>query len=243
MGSENQVWVMLNMRKIKKKLVVFGLKVYAEIVWDYFTNDSEYEVVAFTVDKDYLTTDIFCGLPVIPFEEIEAHFPPENFYMHIAIVYGNMNRLREDKYWGAKKKGYTLVNYISSQAFVWHDVHMGDNIFIFENNTVQKSVTLGRGVILWSGNHIAHHSNIGEFTFISSQVALAGFSKIGKNCFIGVNSSMCDQLNIGDFCWIGHGTVINNDIPEYSMVRAGESQIKLLNEKVLNRYLNRRSKG
>ena len=37
---ENPVWVMLNMRKTKKKLVIFGLKVYAEIVWDYFTNDS-----------------------------------------------------------------------------------------------------------------------------------------------------------------------------------------------------------
>ena len=37
-----------------KKLLIFGDRVYAEIVYEYFTFDSEYEVAAFVVDKEYI---------------------------------------------------------------------------------------------------------------------------------------------------------------------------------------------
>lgn len=226
-----------------KKLVIFGTRIYGEIVWDYFTHDSDYEVVAFTVDKQYLNEETFCGLPVVPFEDIETHYPPDEYHMHIAIVYGDMNRLREKKYLEAKQKNYTLANYISSHAFVWHNVKMGDNCFIFEHNTVQPSVTMGNGVILWSGNHIAHHTIIGDYSFITSHVVLAGFCEVGTHCFLGGNVCMRDQITIGNYCWVGHGAVLNNDIPDFSMVRAEGSQVKPLKEKVLNRYLSSRSMG
>ena len=38
----------------KKKLVIFGIANFAEIAHYYFSNDSEYEVVAFTVDTAYV---------------------------------------------------------------------------------------------------------------------------------------------------------------------------------------------
>ena len=44
------------------RLVIFGNRVYAEIVWDYFSRDSDYEVVGFTVDADYISETTFCGL-------------------------------------------------------------------------------------------------------------------------------------------------------------------------------------
>lgn len=226
-----------------KKLVIFGTRIYAEMVWDYFTHDSDYEVVAFTVDKQYMTDDTFCGLPVVPFEKVETLYPPDEYHMHIAIVYGDLNRLRERKYLEAKQKNYTLANYISSHAFVWHNVRMGDNCFIFEHNTVQPSVTIGNGVILWSGNHIAHHTIIGDYSFITSHVVLAGFCEVGRNCFLGGNVCMRDQIKIGNYCWVGHGAVLNNDIPDFSMVRVDGSPVKPLKEKVLNRYLSGRSMG
>ena len=225
------------------RLVIFGNRVYAEIVWDYFSRDSDYEVVGFTVDADYISETTFCGLPVVPFEEVEKYFPPEENHMHIAIVYGDLNRLREKKYREAKEKNYRLANYVSSHAFHWPNVTMGDNCFIFEHNTVQPSVTLGNGVILWSGNHIAHHTTVGDFSFITSHVVLAGFCEVGTNCFLGGNVCMRDQIKIGNYCWVGHGAVLNNDVPDYSMVRAEGSRVKPLKEKALNRYLSGRSIG
>jgi len=36
----------------------------------------------------------------------------------------------------AKRKGYTLVSYISSKCNHWGDTLIGDNCFIFEDNTI-----------------------------------------------------------------------------------------------------------
>ena len=57
-------------------IVIFGAGEIAEIAHFYFKHDSEYEIYAFCVDPEYLSADRFCGLPVIPFEEVEKQFPP-----------------------------------------------------------------------------------------------------------------------------------------------------------------------
>jgi hypothetical protein len=49
------------------KVVVFGTELVAELAHYYLTNDSEHEIVAFTVNKEYIKEDTFCGLPVLPF--------------------------------------------------------------------------------------------------------------------------------------------------------------------------------
>lgn len=46
-----------------KKLVIFGLGEIAELACYYFTEDSDYQVVGFTVDEDYKTTDLFMENP------------------------------------------------------------------------------------------------------------------------------------------------------------------------------------
>jgi|688.fasta_scaffold323618_1 sugar O-acyltransferase (sialic acid O-acetyltransferase NeuD family) len=192
------------MKLIKqKKLIIFGDSAFAEIAYEYFTQDSEYQVVAFTVSKEYLNKDLFFGLPVVPFEEIDLLYPPTEFDMHIALVYNSLNRVRRQFYLFAKEKGYKLANYISTRAFVWGNVEIGDNVFIFENNTIQPFVKIGSNNVFWSGNHIGHHSVIGSHNFISSHVVVSGFCTIGDNNFFGVNSTMGNNLNVGSDCLIG----------------------------------------
>ncbi|KAQ91303.1 sialic acid O-acetyltransferase NeuD, partial [Mycobacterium tuberculosis MD15212] len=48
-----------------KPLVIFGSGDIAQLAHYYFTRDSEYEVVAFTVDRDYASVSEFCGLPLV----------------------------------------------------------------------------------------------------------------------------------------------------------------------------------
>lgn len=225
--------------KKDKKLVIFGLKDYAEIVYEYFTHDSPYEVAAFTVDREYIKEEKFCGLPVVPFEEIERLYPPETHEIHAAIVYGELNRLRARVCDKAKAKGYKLASYVSSHSFVWRNVKIGEHCFIFEDNTVQPFVEIGDNVILWSGNHIGHSSRIGNNCFISSHVVISGFCEIGENCFIGVNTSIGNHLKIGKECWIGQGSVINKDVSPHSLVKAQAAEVKDLNEESLFKYLKR----
>ncbi len=202
-----------------KKILIFGDSAFAEIAYEYFTYDSPYEVVAFTVSSAFLTKNELFGIPIVPFENIEKHYSPSEYEMHIALVYNNLNRNRKKFYEESKAKGYKLANYVSSKAFVWHNVTMGDNCFIFEDNTIQPFVSLGSDNVLWSGNHIGHHSKIGSHNFISSHVVISGFCEIGDGNFMGVNTTMGNNLVIGDDCLIGSFSHIVKNIPTGSLLR------------------------
>ena len=84
------------------KVVIFGVLDTAELAHFYLTHDSEHEVVAFTVDAAYRETETFLGLPVVPFEEIERHYPPETHHLFVAMGCRQMNRIRQEKYAAAK---------------------------------------------------------------------------------------------------------------------------------------------
>src|SRR5260370_1140099 len=56
-----------------RRLVVIGDSLFAEIALEYFTHDSEYDVVGFAVEKAYRKQDTFHGLPVHGFETLEEH--------------------------------------------------------------------------------------------------------------------------------------------------------------------------
>jgi UDP-3-O-[3-hydroxymyristoyl] glucosamine N-acyltransferase len=146
--------------------------------------------------------------------------------MHIALVYNSLNRLRKQFYIEAKLKGYKLANYLSSKAFVWNNVELGDNIFIFEDNTIQPFVKIGSNNVFWSGNHIGHHSIIGSHNFISSQVVISGFCNIGNSNFMGVNSTMGNNLSLGDDCVVGSFVHIVKDIPNGSFIKGLPSKIE-----------------
>lgn len=226
-----------------KKLIIFGVEDFAQLAFEYFTHDSDYEVVAFTVDGSYISVAELHGLPVVPFEELEQKFPAAQHDVYAAIVYGKLNRVRQELCSRIKEKDYKLASYISSRAFIWRNVVIGEHCFIFEDNTIQPFVKIGDNVIMWSGNHIGHHSTIGDHCFLTSHVVVSGWCEIGTHCFIGVNSTLANNTHIGDACWIGHGTVLSGDVPERSLVKSVNSEIVKLNEAVLFRSLARSSRN
>ena len=194
-----------------KKLIIFGTGDIAQLAFYYFSNYSNYEVVAFTVDQQYLLGHDFCNLPVIEFELLYEHYPPCEYFLFVAISYKKLNSIRKEKYIAAKKLGYRLASYISPHATILNNNMIGDNCFILENNTIQPYVSIGNNVTLWSGNHIGHHSVINDHTFIASHVVISGGVKIGEQCFIGVNSTVRDHINIGDRCIVGAGSILLSD--------------------------------
>lgn len=190
------------------KVVVFGTGSFAQVVHFYLTHDSDHEVVAFTVHENHLTEKELLGLPIVPFENLERDYPPDAHQMYISIGYKNLNRVRAAVYAEAKSKGYELVSYISSKCTHWGTPDIGDNCFIFEDNTIQPFVKIGNDVIMWSGNHIGHHSTIGDHCFITSHVVISGHVQVGDYCFIGVNATTRDSITIGQSCLIGAGSLI-----------------------------------
>jgi sugar O-acyltransferase (sialic acid O-acetyltransferase NeuD family) len=201
-----------------KKLILIGDSAFAEIAYEYFTHDSEYEVVAFSVERAYLRREELFGLPIVPFEELAERFPAAEHSFYAALVYTQGNALRRRLYESAKAMGFRPASYISPHAFVWRNVKLGEHCFIFEHNVVQPFVSIGDDVVLWSGNHIGHHSSIGDHCFLSSHVVVSGFCKIGSSCFMGVNSSVANNTNVGDRCVVGAGALILGDVEDGTTV-------------------------
>lgn len=198
-----------------KKLVIIGAGEMAAIAYEYFTYDSSYEVVGFSVENEYLIKFKEKNLydkPVVSFESITDSFSPETHHAFVAIPASKLNRLRTRFYLSAKALGYELATYISSHAFVWRNVEIGDNCFIFENNTVQPFVKIGNNVILWSGNHIGHRTEIADNCFLSSHVVVSGYCKIGTSCFLGVNSTLNDNVSIPNDCIIASGALVTKSL-------------------------------
>lgn len=201
-----------------QKIIIFGDGDIAELADFYFTHDSAFDVVAFTVDAAYLKRDEFRGRPVVPFEQIAELYPPEQYLLFVALSYAKLNGLRADRVAAAKAKGYRLASYLSSRATVFPGFELRENCFILEDNTIQPFAKIGSNVTLWSGNHIGHHSTIDDDVFVASHVVVSGGVKIGRGSFVGVNVTLRDHVTIGEQCVLGAGALVLENQPDNSVV-------------------------
>jgi sugar O-acyltransferase (sialic acid O-acetyltransferase NeuD family) len=190
------------------ELVIFGAADVARLAHTYFARDSTHRVVAFTVDRAFVSSDRFLDLPLIAFEQVADEYPPDRYEMFVAIGYAQMNGIRAERYAAAKRAGYRLASYVSSRCTWLADEPAGENAFILEDNTIQPFVRIGNNVTLWSGNHIGHDSVIGDHCFITSHVVVSGRVTVGERCFIGVNATIRDAVSIAPQTLIGAGAVI-----------------------------------
>nr|MBP7323909.1 acetyltransferase [Deltaproteobacteria bacterium] len=192
-------------------IVIFGAGAIAKLAHHYFSSDTNHEVAAFAVDKEYRNADSFLDLPLLEFEHVAHNFPPDKYKMFVALSYARMNSVRAQKYYQAKSLGYSFVTYVSSRCTFLSEHPVGENCFVLEDNTIQPFVRIGNNVTLWSGNHIGHDSVIGDHCFISSQVVVSGNVHIGSYSFLGVNAAIHNSVVIAPETLVGAGSVIQED--------------------------------
>lgn len=197
-----------------KKIVLFGNSGNAEMICRYLKYDSQYEVVAFTVDRAFIISTTLLDLPVVPFEEIETLYPPAMYDMILPISFQKVNRLREQKYNEAKSKGYHLVSYVSSKAAVWPDIVLGDNCIFMEQSVICPFARIGNDVFIGPGAVIGHHVIIEDHTFVSPSAVILGGAKIGPFCLIGANATIREGVSVARECIIGVGSSITKNTVE-----------------------------
>lgn len=199
------------------KVILFGVLDTAELAHFYLEHDSEHEVIAFTLNREYITETTFKGLPVVPFEEVETIYSPAEYSFFAPMTGKNMNRNRERVYLEAKAKGYSFISYISSKATIFDKSLVGENCFILEDNTIQPFTTIGNNVVLWSGNHIGHHGQIKDHVFFTSHVVLSGHCVVESYSFFGVNSTIRDYSHIAQGTLVGMAAAITKDTEEWGI--------------------------
>lgn len=213
------------------KVIIFGTGDNSQIANFFLSEDKNYEVVAFTIDSNYLKEEEFEGKPVIGFEKLSDFFSPDVYKLFIPVGYTDINQFREKKFLEGKSKGYEFITYISPRASVASNAKIGENCFILEDNTIQPYVNIEDNCVLWSGNHIGHHSTIEKNCFISSHVVISGGCKVGRNSFLGVNATIRDHVLVGSHNIIGMGANVTHDTNDYDVYIKGASKLSVKSSK------------
>ena len=186
------------------KAIIYGIGSFAEYVSYVISKDSNYNVIGFCVDREFINRiNNINGLPVVLFETVQNIYPPSEYDMFIAV---GDNEIREEKFLQAIQKGYNLLSYISSKSNTWDNLKYGKNVFISEGSVIQPFVKIDDNTII-IGAKIGHHSEIGKNNLLSC-CYLAGNVIISNNSFLGLNSTVKQGIFIGSYNIIGMGCII-----------------------------------
>lgn len=207
------------------KVVLFGNGPIARSAYYRLLHESSHDVVGFTVDKEVITDDTLFDLPVIPFDEVESVFPPDQIQMHIAVGYIQLNQLRAERYYESKQKGYEHLNIVGPRAIIAVEVEIGDNCSIGDNTIISSSTQIGNNVFIGAGSFVGHDTHIDDHCFIGDHVAISGSVKIGEYSFIGTNATVRNKIAIARECVIGAGAVILQDSNEKEVYMAAQAEL------------------
>jgi sugar O-acyltransferase (sialic acid O-acetyltransferase NeuD family) len=206
------------------KLIIFGTGPFAEIAHYYFSRQSAYNVVAFTVDAEYMDEATYCGLPVVPFSEVERQYPPQEHEVFVAVGLQKVNKQRECKVNEAESKHYRLASFISPKAAVADDLQVGANSMVMEHSILQPFVKVGRNSIIWSASRMGFHTTVGDHCWIVSAI-FGERVLIGDNSFIGLNATIAPKVHIGKGNVIGAGALILSDTRDNEVYRERSSEL------------------
>lgn len=222
-----------------KDLVVFGLGKIADVALHHFHRDGEYRVVALTCDAAWMSVTAVpkipqFGLPVIPFEDIERHYPPESVSMFVAIGYHELNAVRARKCDEAKAKGYQLISYVSPRADCGAWLELGQNCLILDGVGIQPGVRIGNNVSIWNNTLIGHHSVVQDDCWIAAGATLGGLVTLGARSFVGLNATVGGDLSIGEDSFLGAASLVLKGAPPKSVfIARGTDRFRLESDEFL----------
>lgn len=177
-------------------VVVFGTGDMSEAMLVYLERHSDLNVVGFTLDAKYRKDDSYKGKPLVDWEDLERHYPPEQVQLFGPVTYRQMNTLRRDRFNAGKARGYRYASFIHPGAHVYAQ-SVGEHCIVMENSVLQPYSTLGDNCIIWSFNHIGHHSVVGAHVFMAGMGGVAGSAVVGDECYLGAFCGTGHQVKLG----------------------------------------------
>lgn len=209
-----------------KSLIIVGTGDYAEMAFRYILRDRKIEIVAFSVEKEYMQSETFCSKPVIAFENITKDFDPSEHCVLVAVGPNKVNTVRQRLFEEALNKGYEPFTYVSREASIWDESAIGKGSFIFDQCVIEPGAKIGLNSVLWSGAIVAHHSTVGNHCFLAPGSAISGRITIGNNCFLGINCTIRDNVTVANNCIIGGGAVIKKSTVENGVYSANPTELR-----------------
>ncbi|QWH09086.1 acyltransferase [Bacillus mycoides] len=120
-----------------------------------------------------------------------------------------------------KVGSYTIIACSGSLKSLGKGVRIGDNSGIgdFSFLGAAGGIQIGNNVIM--GQNVRFHSENHKFDRVDIPIKEQGVTNkgiiVGDDCWIGSGSVFLDGVQVGEGCVIGANTLVNKDIPPYSV--------------------------
>jgi len=173
----------------------------------YFSRDSGYEVIGFTVDAQYNNKGAMCGLEVLDFERIEETHPPLTHDMFVAIGPTRMNGVREAKFLEARAKGYRLASYVSPRAVC--ESAIGENTFVADMAVIAPFVTIGHDNYFYDGAICSNDSIIGNHCYLAPRSYVGSLCEVRDNSILGAGSVLKSGVVVARQTLVGASAYIS----------------------------------
>ena len=72
-------------------LLIVGNGEIAAMAFEYFSFDSDYEVVGFAIGAEFIQSDTFCDRPLVSLDQMETRFPPSEVSAFVMEIRNNLD--------------------------------------------------------------------------------------------------------------------------------------------------------
>lgn len=219
-----------------EKLLLVGAHEVAKEVRCFVEKYNLFEVVGFTVNRQYIKEETIDGLPVIPLEDLDNYVDRETTKVFMAISWGQkLNQIRKDIFICLKEKGYVFANLIAPQAVILTDK-------IGEGNWFHEFCYIGHEAAVEDNNDFRPFSTIGHYTKVGShnhfsKCTVGGIAHIGDCNFVGMQAIIYNRITVGNKNFIGAGTIVKKNLGDYVLIAAKESERVQLTEKQIEKIV------
>lgn len=203
--------------------VIFGIGTFASVIAGYLGSD----VYAYTVDTAYWEHGRFGGKPLVEFQRVYHHYPPDTFKLFIAVTQQNGHRdLLRNKYKQATDMGYSIASFVHPTAYTPEVRYNGsEGVLISPCAMIERRTSLGICTYVRTGAYIGHDCQIGNFVYIAPRACISSNSTVGDGAFIGTNATIRDGITIGENAIVGAGAVVLRDVKPNEVYKADEARL------------------
>lgn len=155
------------------------------------------------------------------------------------ISFGKYVSVQRDTYLLAMKDLSIMAQYIDEkyrgavdldQYYYEPYIEIGDGTMLGRNTLISATnrVIIGKNVLfserIFVSDNTHHYENI-DIPISRQPLSRDGFVEIGNDSWIGIGATILPNVRIGKHCVIGANSVVNSDIPDYSVAVGSPARV------------------
>jgi|TARA_B110000971_G_scaffold98513_1_gene101355 acetyltransferase EpsM len=218
-------------RKNKKKILIYGGKSTAYIVYDML---KESKLNPSYIFDEYLKKPSFISRAIFSNKKNDLKkfiHDSDKFFVCIGMMDG---KLRDYISTFFIKKKLVPFSVISKNSIIDKSVIHGHGLLAMPNSVVHKYCRLGNNCYLNVNSVVDHECIIGNGVHIMGSAYIAGRVKIENYVSVGANATILPDLTLGEGSIIGAGAVVTKNVKPNEVVVGNPAKFLKKNKKKYN---------